>query len=58
MAHKVQGGLKGGDFHSDHGSVYGSKRYQHLCDRLGVTQSIGEIGTSADNLLAESSTPH
>lgn len=50
----TRGSLKGAVFHSDHGSVYTSKAYAALCDQLGVTQSMGAIGTSADNALAES----
>jgi transposase InsO family protein len=47
-------GLAGAIFHSDHGSVYTSKDYATLCAGLGVTQSMGAVGTSADNALAES----
>ncbi|WP_342318484.1 IS3 family transposase [Corynebacterium mayonis] len=54
MAYGIRGGLDGAIFHSDHGSVYTSDRYRRLCERLGVTQSMGAIGTSADNSLAES----
>ena len=50
----TRGSLKGAIFHSDHGSVYCSKDYAKLCKRLGVTQSMGAIGSSADNALAES----
>lgn len=50
----TRGSLKGAVFHSDHGSVYTSKAYAALCDELGVTQSMGAVGTSADNALAES----
>ncbi len=46
--------LRGAVFHSDHGSVYTSKDYAGLCAQLGVTQSMGAIGSSADNALAES----
>jgi transposase InsO family protein len=46
--------LRGAIFHSDHGSVYTSKDYARLCTRLGVRQSMGAIGSSADNALAES----
>ncbi|GAA3112633.1 transposase InsO family protein [Kribbella aluminosa] len=46
--------LAGAVFHSDHGSVYTSKDYARLCTSLGVTQSMGSVGTSADNSLAES----
>ena len=41
-------------FHSDHGSVYASKAYAALCEQLKLTQSLGAVGTSADNSLAES----
>lgn len=47
-------GLAGAIFHSDHGSVYTSTDYAKLCAGLGVTQSMGAVGTSADNALAES----
>lgn len=50
----TRGSLKGAIFHSDHGSVYCSKAYATLCSKLGVTQSMGAVGTSADNALAES----
>lgn len=46
--------LRGTAFHSDHESVYTSKSYAALCTDLGVTQSMGAIGSSADNALAES----
>jgi transposase InsO family protein len=50
----TRGSLAGAIFHSDHGSVYTSRAYAQLCAQLGVTQSMGVIGTSADNALAES----
>jgi transposase InsO family protein len=50
----TRGSLTGVIFHSDHGSVYTSKDYAHLCRDLGVVQSIGAVGSSADNALAES----
>ena len=50
----ISSGLAGAIFHSDHGSVYTSKDYARLCGKLGVTQSMGAVGTSADNALAES----
>ena len=49
-----RGTLAGTVFHSDHGAVYTSKAYAQLCTDLGVTQSMGAIGSSADNALAES----
>jgi transposase InsO family protein len=50
----TRGSLAGAIFHSDHGSVYTSKDYATLCADLGVTQSMGAVGSSADNALAES----
>jgi transposase InsO family protein len=50
----TRGSLAGAIFHSDHGSVYTSKKFARLCAALGVTQSMGAVGTSADNSLAES----
>ncbi len=54
MAKRQRGSLKGAIFHSDHGSVYTSHAFQKTCAALGVRQSMGAIGTSADNALAES----
>lgn len=50
----TRGSLTGAIFHSDHGSVYTSKAYADLCADLGVVQSMGAVGSSADNALAES----
>ncbi len=49
-----RGSLAGAIFHSDHGSVYTSGTFQKACRELGVRQSMGAVGTSADNALAES----
>ena len=49
-----RGSLAGAVFHSDHGSVYTSKSYVKLCKDVNVVQSMGGIGSSADNSLAES----
>jgi transposase InsO family protein len=46
--------LAGAIFPSDHGPVYTSKDYAKLCADLGVTQSMGAVGTGAENALAES----
>ncbi|MGV9192745.1 IS3 family transposase [Microbacterium sp. MC2] len=53
-AARDRGSLAGALFHSDHGSVYTSKAYATLCEQLKETQSMGTVGTSADNSLAES----
>ncbi len=31
-------------FHSDHGSQYTSSDYRQLCERFGITQSMGSVG--------------
>ncbi|STC68930.1 transposase [Corynebacterium pilosum] len=54
MAKGQRGSLAGAIFHSDHGSVYTSNAFQNTCTELGIQQSMGSIGTSADNALAES----
>ena len=38
----------------DHGSVYTSQAFRNYCSSLGVRQSMGAVGTSADNALVES----
>jgi transposase InsO family protein len=53
-AQQQRGTLTGAVFHSDHGAQYVSRAYAELCQQLGVTQSMGAVGTSADNALAES----
>jgi len=53
-AQQARGSLAGAIFHSDHGSQYSSKTFAQLCTEFGVTQSMGAVGTSADNALAES----
>jgi len=50
----LRGGLTGSIFHTDHGSQYTSRDFADLCAELGVTQSMGSVGSSADNALAES----
>ena len=49
-----RGSLRGAIFHADHGGQYTSKDMARLCGQLGVTQSLGGVGSSADNALAES----
>jgi transposase InsO family protein len=53
-AHDTRGSLAGAIFHSDHGAQYTSRGFAELCAEWGVTQSMGAVGTSADNALAES----
>jgi transposase InsO family protein len=53
-ADSLRGSLTGAVFHIDHGSRYTSTDFASLCEKLGVTQSMGGVGSSADNALAES----
>ena len=53
-AQRERGGLAGAFVHHDHGAQYTSKDYAKLCADLGVILSMGAIGSSADNALAES----
>lgn len=46
--------LAGAVFHRDRGAQFGSRAYTVLCTRLGATHSMGAVGTSADNAMAES----
>ncbi len=41
-------------FHSDHGCQYTADAYREACTNLGVTQSMGTVGDSYDNAMAES----
>ena len=53
LRHATRGGLEGAIFHSDHGAQYASADFANACARLGVIQSMGAVGTSADNAAAE-----
>ncbi|MCP2353693.1 transposase InsO family protein [Nonomuraea thailandensis] len=54
MAVATRGGdVNGVIFHSDRGSEYTAARYQELCRRLGVVQSMGRVGCALDNAAAE-----
>ncbi len=41
-------------FHSDHGCQYTADAFRDACAELGVTQSMGTVGDSFDNAMAES----
>jgi transposase InsO family protein len=53
-AERVRGSLAGAIFHSDHGAQYVSRAFAQACQAAGVTQSMGAVGSSADNAAAES----
>jgi putative transposase len=50
---------RGGDvdgviFHTDRGSEYSAEAFAAACTRLGVTQSMGRVGSALDNAACES----
>jgi transposase InsO family protein len=47
------GNVAGVVFHSDHGAQYTSAAFATACAAAGIRQSMGTIGSSADNSLAE-----
>ncbi|WP_376775816.1 IS3 family transposase [Nonomuraea jabiensis] len=49
----TRGSLHGAIFHADHGAQYTSAEFAKVCAELGVRQSMGAVGTSADNAAAE-----
>jgi len=53
-ARATRGSLAGAVFHADHGAQYTSRDVATLCAQLGVRLSMGAVGSSADNALAES----
>jgi transposase InsO family protein len=54
MAAVTRGGqVKGVIFHSDRGSEYTSAAYAQACQRWGVRQSMGRVGSCLDNAVAE-----
>jgi transposase InsO family protein len=46
--------LDGTVFHSDHGCQYTSHDFKKMCRRLKILQSMGTVGDSYDNAMAES----
>ncbi|TWG07500.1 transposase InsO family protein [Saccharopolyspora dendranthemae] len=48
------GRVDGVVFHSDRGRQYTSAEFGHLCDQHGIQRSMGRVGSSYDNALAES----
>jgi transposase InsO family protein len=53
-AQRARGSLAGAIFHTDHGAQYVSRAFAEACQRAGVIQSMGAVGSSADNAAAES----
>ena len=55
MAVAVRGGqVAGVIFHSDRGSEYTASLFQQACRDLGITQSMGRVGSALDNAASES----
>jgi putative transposase len=55
MAAAVRGGdVAGVIFHSDKGGEYVGELFAQACRALGVTQSMGRVGSALDNAAAES----
>ena len=55
MAAAIRGGDVGGViFHSDKGGEYVGDLFAQACSSLGVTQSMGRVGSALDNAAAES----
>lgn len=56
MAVAARGGqpvIAGVIFHTDRGSTYTATSFTKLCDRLGIRQSMGRVGSCFDNAAAE-----
>jgi transposase InsO family protein len=45
--------IRGVVFHSDRGSEYSATSFDAACQRLGVVQSMGRVGSALDNAAAE-----
>ncbi|GHJ98109.1 hypothetical protein SNE510_76280 [Streptomyces sp. NE5-10] len=48
------GRVDGVVFHTDRGGQYNAAAFAHVCRRHGIRRSMGRIGSSYDNVLAES----
>lgn len=55
MAVATRGGdVRGVVFHSDRGTQYSADAFAQACAKLGITQSMGRVGSALDNAAAES----
>ncbi len=53
-AEQTRGSLTGAVMHTDHGAQYSSQAFAAACRQAGVIQSMGAVGSSADNAAEES----
>jgi transposase InsO family protein len=53
-AARGKGCFVGTVFHSDHGCQYTSAEFKACCKAMGIVQSMGTVGDSYDNAMAES----
>jgi transposase InsO family protein len=57
MAVAVRGGtdaIAGVLLHTDQGSEYTARAFRDACERIGITQSMGRVGSALDNAVIES----
>jgi putative transposase len=57
MAVAVRGGrdaIAGVIMHTDQGSEYTARNFRKACTRMGITQSMGRVGSALDNAVIES----
>jgi putative transposase len=57
MAVAVRGGkdaIAGVIMHTDQGSEYTARTFRTACDRMGIKQSMGRVGSALDNAVIES----
>jgi putative transposase len=57
MAVAVRGGkeaIAGVIMHTDQGSEYTAHRFRDACERMGIKQSMGRVGSALDNAVIES----
>ena len=54
LATRGRARLEGVIFHSDHGCQYTSREFRLMSQNLHITQSMGTVGDSYDNAMAES----
>ncbi len=48
------GDVEGVIFHADHGSQHTSEKFAKACAAYGIRRSMGAVGSSTDNAVAES----